>query len=296
MKKSSLKYSLILFLTAIIWGFAFPFQLQGGNALGAFWFNAIRYAIGALSLVPVVLLFERAHCGAEKLRRTLGGGAICGVILFAATTLQQFGMQATQSAAKCGFITGLYMIFVPFCGVFMRRRIRPEAWLGAAVALIGLYFVSFQGGAASFQKGDLITLVGALFWTAHIVAIDKLSPDTDAIKFSMAQFIVCGALCLVSALLLREQVGVELIRAATVPLLYCGVMSSGVAYTCQIIGQRGTEPTHASIILCTESVFSAVGGFVILHENLGARGYIGCALMFAGILLSQAQLFKKKTA
>ena len=156
MKKSQLKYILVLFLTAIIWGFAFPFQLQGGNALGAFWFNAIRYAIGALSLVPVILIFERERRDAAKLRRTLCGGAACGVILFAATTLQQLGMQATQSSAKTGFITGLYMIFVPFCGIFMHRRVRPEAWMGAAVAVLGLYFVSFQSGDTAFQPGDLI--------------------------------------------------------------------------------------------------------------------------------------------
>ena len=163
MKKSQLKYILVLFLTAIIWGFAFPFQLQGGNALGAFWFNAIRYAIGALSLVPVILIFERERRDAAKLRRTLCGGAACGVILFAATTLQQLGMQATQSSAKTGFITGLYMVFVPFCGIFMHRRVRPEAWMGAAVAVLGLYFVSFQSGDTAFQPGDLITLAGALF-------------------------------------------------------------------------------------------------------------------------------------
>jgi drug/metabolite transporter (DMT)-like permease len=296
MKKSQTKYILILFLTAIIWGFAFPFQLQGGNALGAFWFNAIRYAIGALSLVPVILIFEREGRDAAKLRRTLGGGAVCGVILFAATTLQQLGMQATQSSAKTGFITGLYMIFVPFCGIFMHRRVRPEAWLGAAVAVLGLYFVSFQSGDTAFQPGDLITLAGALFWTAHIVAIDKLSPNTSAIKFSMAQFVVCGALCVIFALAFRETVSSELIRTAAVPLLYCGIMSSGVAYTCQVIGQRGTEPALASIILCTESVFSAVGAFFILHENLGVRGYIGCALMFVGIILSQLNVFKSKKA
>lgn len=297
MKRNQLKYILVLFLTAVIWGFAFPFQLQGGNALGAFWFNAIRYAIGVLSLVPVVLIFEREPCDAARLRRTLLGGAVCGAVLFAATTLQQFGMLATQSASKSGFITGLYMVFVPFCGIFMHRRIRPEAWLGAVVAVVGLYFVSFQSGDASFQLGDLITLAGALFWTAHIIAIDKLSPNTDAIKFSMAQFVVCGALCAVFALLFREQISVSLIAAAGVPLLYCGILSAGVAYTCQVIGQRGTEPALASIILCTESVFSAVGAFLILHENLGVRGYIGCALMFAGIILSQLQIFKgKKTA
>jgi drug/metabolite transporter (DMT)-like permease len=162
--------------------------------------------------------------------------------------------------------------------------------------VLGLYFVSFQSGDTAFQPGDLITFAGALFWTAHIVAIDKLSPNTSAIKFSMAQFVVCGALCVIFALAFRETVSSELIRTAAVPLLYCGIMSSGVAYTCQVIGQRGTEPALASIILCTESVFSAVGAFFILHENLGVRGYIGCALMFVGIILSQLNVFKSKKA
>lgn len=296
MKKNGITSILILFLTAIIWGFAFPFQLQGGNALGAFWFNCVRYFIGVLSLVPVILIFEREPHDAAKLRRTVGSGALCGVILFAATTLQQLGMQATQSAGKTGFITGLYMVFVPFCGVFMHRRIRAEAWIGALVAVVGLYFVSFQSGDTAFQVGDLITLCGALFWTAHIVAIDKFAEGTSAIKFSLSQFVVCGILCGIFALIFRESISLDLIREATVPLLYCGIMSVGVAYTCQVIGQRGTEPALASIILCTESVFSAVGGWLILKENLGLRGYLGCALMFAGIILSQLKIFKTKEA
>lgn len=296
MKKNSMTSILILFLTAIIWGFAFPFQLQGGNALGAFWFNCIRYFIGVASLIPVILIFEREPHDTAKLRRTVGSGALCGVILFVATTLQQLGMQATQSAGTTGFITGLYMVLVPFCGVFMHRRIRIEAWLGALVAVVGLYFVSFQSGGAAFQVGDLITLCGALFWTAHIVAIDKFADGTSPIKFSLSQFVSCGILCGIFALILREPIGFDLICEGTVPLLYCGIMSVGVAYTCQVIGQRGTEPALASIILCTESVFSAVGGWLILKENLGLRGYLGCALMFAGIILSQLKIFKTKEA
>lgn len=296
MKKNNVFSILILFFTAIIWGFAFPFQADGGEVLGTFWFNGIRFVIGAISLIPVALIFERKHPDKKELKKLIIYGSICGVILFAASALQQFGIFLSGNSSKAGFITGLYMVFVPFAGIFMRKKIRIEAFLGAAVAVIGLYFVSFANGVSAIDIGDLVVLIGALFWTAHIVCIDTFANDISPLKFSLIQFVVCGALNLVTAPIFESHIVVsgETVLAALIPLLYCGIFSVGVAYTCQVIGQRGTEPALASIILCTEAVFAAIGGWILRDEILGVKGYIGCALIFVGILLSQVKIFKTK--
>lgn len=296
MKKNSFFSILILFLTALIWGFAFPFQADGGEVLGTFWFNGIRFVIGAISLLPVIFIFEREKPSKAEWKKLIITGSLIGTILFIASALQQFGIFLSGNSSKAGFITGLYMVFVPFCGIFMNKRIRAEAWIGAAVAVVGLYFVSFANGVSAIDIGDLVVLFGAFFWTAHIVCIDSLAGALPALKFSLVQFVVCGALNLICAPIFESNVVVsaETISTALIPLLYCGIFSVGVAYTCQVIGQRGTEPALASIILCTESVFAAVGGWLIRDELLGAKGYIGCALIFAGILLSQAKIFKRK--
>ncbi len=291
MKENHPKYICVLFLTALIWGFAFAFQNIGGNSLGAFWFNGIRFFVGVLSLIPVVLIFERNKMSNAERKKNVGTGALCGVILFAASSLQQYGILLTDSAGKAGFITGLYMVFVPLCGIFMHKKIRPEAWIGAIIAVIGLYFVSFANGIEPVGFGDLVLVIGAFFWTAHIVVIDRYAAEVSPLKFSMVQFIVCGALCIFCALF-TEEIHMAAVIEAKIPILYCGVMSVGVAYTFQVIGQRGTEPALASIILCTESVFAAIGGWLLLDENLGWRGYMGCALIFGGIILSQVKIWK----
>ena len=296
MKKNSITSILTLFLTAIIWGFAFPFQADGGETLGTFWFNGIRFFIGAISLLPVIFLFERKKVDRDEWKKLLLIGSICGVILFVASALQQFGIYLSGNSSKAGFITGLYMVFVPFCGIFMHKRITVEAWLGALVAVVGLYFVSFTNGATAIDIGDLIVLFGAFFWTAHIVCIDSFAGNISPLRFSLIQFIVCGILNIALAPILESHVVVsaETVSVALIPLLYCGIFSVGVAYTCQVLGQRGTEPALSSIILCTESVFAAVGGWLIRDEVLGVKGYFGCALIFAGILLSQAKIIGKK--
>lgn len=296
MKKNSIFSISILFLTAIIWGFAFPFQADGGEVLGTFWFNGIRFIIGAISLLPVIFIFERQKTSRAEWKKLLIIGTLIGTILFIASALQQFGIFLSGNSSKAGFITGLYMVFVPFCGIFMNKRIRAEAWIGAAVAVVGLYFVSFANGVSAIDIGDLVVLFGAFFWTAHIVCIDSLAGTLPALKFSLIQFVVCGILNLIAAPIFESNIVVstETISVALIPLLYCGICSVGVAYTCQVIGQRGTEPALASIILCTESVFAAVGGWLIRDEILGFKGYIGCALIFVGILLSQAKIFKRK--
>lgn len=297
MKKNSIVSILVLFLTAIIWGFAFPFQSIASDYVSAFWFNGIRFFVGALSLVPVVLIFEREKITGAQWKKLIAVSSICGFILFAASALQQIGISLTGSSAKSAFITGLYMVFVPFCGIFMKKKIRKEAWIGAAAAVVGLYFVCFANGAENAQIGDLVVLLGALFWTAHIVCIDTFASDCPSLKFSLLQFVVCGILNVAVAPFFDGALTLtpEFWQNALIPILYCGIFSVGVAYTCQVIGQRGTEPALASIILCTESVFAAIGEPLIDKSAtpLPLLGYMGCALIFVGILLSQMKIFKK---
>ncbi len=298
MKKNSILSIIVLFITAIVWGFAFPFQRIASDYIETFWFNGIRFIVGAVSLIPVVLIFEREKLSKKQWKKLIISSSLCGFILFAASALQQIGITMTGSSAKSAFITGLYMVFVPFCGIFMKKRIRAEAFIGAAAAVVGLYFVCFANGAENVHIGDLVVLVGAFFWTAHIVCIDTYASECPSLKFSLLQFVVCGILNLAvapffdGALVLSP----EVFTNALIPILYCGIFSVGVAYTCQVIGQRGTEPALASIILCTESVFAAIGEPLIDKgaTPLPAIGYMGCGLIFVGILLSQTKIFKKK--
>ncbi len=297
MKKNSIVSISVLFLTAIIWGLAFPFQSIAANYISTFWFNGIRFFVGALSLVPVVLIFEREKITKAQWKKLIITSSLCGFILYAASALQQIGITLTKSSAKSAFITGLYMVFVPFCGIFMKKKIRKEAWLGAAAAVVGLYFVCFANGRENVQLGDLVVLLGAFFWTAHIVCIDNFASDCPSLKFSLIQFIVCGTLNIATAPLFDGALTLtpDFWQHAVIPILYCGIFSVGVAYTCQVIGQRGTEPALASIILCTESVFAAIGEPIIdkAATPLPLLGYMGCGLIFVGILLSQMKLFKK---
>lgn len=297
MKKNSITSIIILFVTAIIWGFAFPFQDIASEHISAFWFNGIRFLIGALSLIPVVLIFEREKLNKAQWKKLIFSSALCGVLLFAASALQQIGIEISGSSAKAAFITGLYMVFVPFCGIFMKKKIKGEAFLGAFAAVIGLYFVCFANGPENVNLGDMVTLIGAFVWTAHIVCIDKLASECPSLKFSLFQFIFCGIFNLAVAPFFDGALALDgaAIASVTVPILYCGICSVGIAYTCQVIGQRGTEPALASIILCTESIFAAIGEPII---NRGATplppiGYVGCALIFVGILLSQMKIFKR---
>lgn len=307
MKKNSITSILVLFLTAIIWGLAFPFQNMVNST---FWFNGVRFIIGAISLIPVVLVFEREKLSKKQWKKLVLTSTVCGTILFSASALQQAGIMLSDSSAKAAFITGLYMVFVPFCGIFMKKKISAEAWLGASLAVVGLYFVCCTDGISSIKIGDLVVLAGAFFWTAHIVCIDKFASECPSLKFSLIQFIVCGIInLLVAPFFEGEFLGGAAITDVIVPILYCGIASVGVAYTCQAIGQRNTEPALASIILCTESIFAALGEMPIYHlmvflgfsntkkpAPLSVLVYLGCGLIFAGIIVSQLKIFKKKQA
>lgn len=292
MKK--LKSTLLLFLTAVIWGFSFVAQRVGAEFIGAFTFNGIRFLLGSLSLVPVILIFDKEKLSKSNFTKTLIPSLITGTILFIASTFQQFGVQITGSAGKAGFLTGLYIVLVPIMRFFMGKKTSIFTFFGALFALAGLFFLCMTGDELKCSMGDIVLIIGAFFFAGHILAVDKFVKDISPLKFSMMQFLVCGFLSIIFALF-TENIEFSVIRSAGIPILYGGIMSVGVAYTCQILGQKGADPTFASIVFSTESIFSAIGGALILNEVMSGRGYVGCALIFTGIILSQINLdnFKK---
>lgn len=284
--KTKAKSTFLLFLTAIIWGFAFVAQRVGAEFVGAFTFNGIRFLLGSLSLIPVILIFEREKFDKSKIIKTLIPSILAGVILFVASTLQQLGVEWTGSAGKAGFLTGLYIVLVPIIRFIGGKKTSILTFFGAMFALVGLFFLCMTGNELTFGKGDVVLIIGAFFWAAHILVVDKYVNDISPLKFSMMQFLVCGLLSIVSAIC-TETIELSAIKSAGIPILYGGLMSVGVAYTCQILGQKDADPTFASIVFSTESVFSAIGGAIILNEIMSGRGYLGCILIFIGIVLSQ---------
>ena len=284
--KDKIKSTSLLFLTAIIWGFAFVAQRVGADYVGAFTFNGVRFLLGAFSLVPVILIFEKEKFNKNKFKSTVVIGVFAGVILFIASSLQQFGIVFTGSAGKAGFLTGLYIVLVPLIRFLMGKKTSVLTFVGAVFAVTGLFFLCMTGDKITFGIGDVVLIIGAFFWAAHILVIDKFVNIVSALKFSMVQFLTCGILGIIFALF-TETIEVSAIKQAGIPILYGGLMSVGVAYTCQILGQKKADPTFASIIFSTESVFSAIGGALILHEMMSGRGYLGCVLIFIGIILSQ---------
>ena len=291
-----IKSVFILLLTAAIWGFAFVAQRIGMDFLGAFTFNGIRFAMGSISLLPVIYFFNKkskVENSAERvdadIKTTIKAGMIAGIVLYIAASLQQVGLIYT-TAAKAGFITSLYIVLVPILGIFLKQKTRSTTWIGAVTAAVGLYFLSINENL-TIEFGDLLQIIGAFFWAAHIQLIDKFVKNIDAIKLSSVQFATCSVLSLITAFIF-EDVKMSGIIDAIVPLLYGGIMSAGVAYTLQAVGQRNAKPSHAAIALSMEAVFAAIGGILLLKETLPLRGYFGCALMLAGMLISQTENIK----
>ena len=286
----------LLFLTAMIWGFAFVAQRVGADFVGAFTFNGVRFTLGAISLIPVIMIFEKKDdkedIHKERQKHSIIIGLIAGVVLFVASWLQQLGVEVTGSAGKAGFITGLYTVLVPIFGIFLRRKTNVNIWIGTLFAVLGMFLLCINE-KWKIDIGDVILLCGSVFWALHILVIDRFVSSVSSLRFACTQFVVCAVLSLVLAFAM-ETVTLDGIKAAAVPILYGGVMSVGVAYTCQIIGQKNADPTHASIILSTESMFSAIGGAIILNEVMTGRGYLGCVCIFAGIIVSQLSPKKLK--
>ncbi len=285
--KSKIKSTSLLFLTAIIWGFAFVAQRVGAEYVGAFTFNGIRFLLGACSLIPVILIFDRNKN--RSFSKAIFPSFLAGTILFIASTLQQYGVEITQSAGKAGFLTGLYIVLVPLIRFVMGKKTSPLTFVGAIFALAGLFFLCITDGDASFGLGDIVLIIGAFFWAGHILVVDKYVNSISPLRFSMMQFFVCGIFSIICALIF-EDISFSAVKSAGIPILYGGIMSVGVAYTCQILGQKNADPTFASIVFSTESVFSAIGGAIILNEIMTGKGYLGCVLIFIGIVLSQLDM------
>jgi drug/metabolite transporter (DMT)-like permease len=294
-----LKNDALLLITAAIWGLAFVAQRVGMRTLGPFAFNGIRFALGSISLLP--LLYARSRrpqarrAQAAHRGRRLGAlrafllTALTGTVLFVAASLQQVGIVYT-TAGKSGFITGLYVVLVPLTGLFWGQRAGRGRWLGAVLAILGLYFLTITE-QFTISRGDALVLAGAFFWTAHVHLIGWLSPRTDAIRLACIQFAVCSLLSLTAAAVL-ETVSLTAILATAVPILYGGLFSVGIAYTLQVVAQQEAHPAHAAIILSLEGLFAVLGGWLLIGETLSPRGMLGCALMLAGMISAQATLFR----
>ena len=286
--KFIIRQSCLLFLAAFIWGVAFVAQSAGMNYVEPFTFNALRSLLGSATLIPcigILSLHRRQKSDVSEDKKTLLiGGTVCGCLLFTASNLQQFGIQYT-TVGKAGFITALYIIIVPVLGIFLHRSADTKLWISVVIALFGLYLLCMQGNF-SLSTGDSLLLMCSLAFSFHIMAIDYFTPKVDGVKMSCIQFFVCGILSSI-CMFVFENPNIRHIMSAWLPILYGGVMSSGIAYTLQIIGQEGMNPTAASLILSMESVFSVLAGFILLHESLAPRELAGCFVMFAAIILAQ---------
>lgn len=310
MKNRQIRNSLLLVLTALIWGSAFVAQRKGGDVVGPFTFNGIRSFIGSAVLVPVILVLNRVK-PSEKIPKTRAektvlwvGGACCGTILFLASSAQQLGMYMGTSAGKAGFLTACYILLVPIISLFLKKKCGWNIWVGMGITVIGLYLLCMTD-SLRFQASDLMVLLCALLFAIHILVIDYFSPLVDGVRLSCIQFLVCGILSMIPMFFVEMQHSLSGIVVwaqnlqsldAWIPILYAGILSCGVGYTLQIIGQNGLNPTLASMLMSLESVFSVLAGWLILQEKMELRQLGGCALIFAAILLAQMPVdkFRKK--
>jgi len=318
MKKATWKNPVMLLLTAAIWGSAFVAQSVGMEYVQCFTFNCVRSLIGGLVLIPCISFLDwlkgkelraaskekagESEGGREKQgqevrsvrwsdKTLLIGGISCGVVLFLASNMQQLGIQYT-TVGKAGFITALYIVIVPVMGIFLRRRCGIQVWTSVLIALAGFYLLSIKEDF-SLEKADFYLLISALLFSVHILVIDHFSAKTDCVKMSCIQFFVCGILSGI-VMAVAEQPSLERILDAKLPILYAGVLSCGVAYTLQIVGQKNYNPTIASLILSLESVFSVLAGWVILQQVLSQRELWGCFMIFCAVILAQIPIKRRR--
>jgi drug/metabolite transporter (DMT)-like permease len=329
MNKRALRADILLLLTAGIWGFGFVAQRSGMEYAGPFAFNGIRFILGSLSLLPLILWRKHRSNKLTTIFTKKWGcySLAAGGCLFVAVLLQQFGLMFT-TAGNAGFITGLYVVLTPIFGIFLGRKTGRATWFGSLFTLAGLYFISAAGSLDSINPGDIITVISAVFWACHVLLIDRLVRDIDPIALSSGQFAVCGILALAGAFLfepyiapLVERVNPALLETGTfawlpfpallaglsaqtiafptdalIPILYGGLGSVGIAYTLQAVAQRDAPPAHATIILCFEGCFAALGGVLLLSEKIGRWTLLGFMLMLAGMLVTQWEVIAKKPA
>ncbi|MDR3166735.1 MAG: DMT family transporter [Treponema sp.] len=322
MNKRALRADILLLLTSCIWGFGFVAQRSGMEYVGPFTFNGVRFFLGSLSLAPLILWQNRKRPGqrGSGRQKLLGSSLAAGTCLFIAVALQQLGIMFT-TAGNAGFITGLYVVFTPIFGIFLGKKTGLPTWIGAVCTLTGMYFLSTAGQSGGINPGDLITAVSALFWAFHVLLIDRLVAHTDPLLLSAGQFAWCGLYSLIAAFLIEPflggwvsarapamfssglfawetlpaiiagwgpgAAGSSPIAKSLIPILYGGLASVGIAYTLQVVAQRDAPPAHATIILCLEGSFAAIGGVLILAEPLGPRTLLAFVLMFSGMLFTQ---------
>ncbi len=298
-----IKHSLLLVLTAVIWGSSFVAQSTGGDAIGPFAFNGIRSFIGSVVLLPVIFFFDKKGndkkpITSEAKKRQLKYGIICGIFLFLASTLQQYGITLGTDSGKAGFITTFYILLVPVFSLFLKKKSPLNVWIATIIALFALYLLCMNS-EFYIAPSDIFVMLCAVAFAIHILFVDRFSPETDGVRLSCIQFCTCGVLSVIPAICfdivpvgISTWSGYFLTTGTAVSLFYSGVMSCGVAYTLQIIGQNGLNPTIASLIMSMESVFAVLSGWLILNEHLSTREKIGCILMFAAIIISQLPIDK----
>ncbi len=298
------KNSLLLLLCSFIWGTAFVAQ-SAGSGMGAYSFLAGRSWLAVLVLIPTMLVFDavnRRRTGTDGRPKTesekkqlVVAGFVCGTFLFAASAAQQIGITINPSTAKAGFLTAMYVVLVPVFGLFLGRKGSAQLWVSMVVAVLGLYLLCMKNGFTGIESSDWILLSCAVLFSFQIMAVDHFSPRMDGVRLSLVEFLVVSVESTVAAFLFETPTTAEF-AANALPILYCGVLSSGVAYTLQILGQRDLNPAIASLLMCLESVFSALGGWLLLHQSLSGREVFGCALIFAAVVLAQLPLEQLRRA
>jgi drug/metabolite transporter (DMT)-like permease len=307
MHKMKWKAPIMLILAAIIWGFAFVAQRVGIQFIGSFTYTGVRFALGAFSILPLIIFKNRKeeknikdasiiekhnkkNTNVENLA-VIKAGCIAGILLFVAAGLQQIGLEET-TAGKAAFITGFYIILVPALGIFIKQRTGVSTWIAAIISIVGLYFISVEENF-TISKGDLLIFICSFFFAVHILFINNLTKKVDGLKLAFVQYLACSVFSLITALFVEEIHLTGIIKAG-IPILYGGVFSVGIAYTLQVIAQKYAKASHAAIIMSLESVFALIGGILILNETMNWKGYLGCLLMLSGVLLSQLQIKTRK--
>lgn len=298
--------SLVLVLAALIWGVAFVAQSKGGEAAGPYSFNCIRSILGGIVLIPAIKVLDHLGLTSKKpvtkdeKKTLLLGGLSCGSALFVAGTLQQLGIYYGSGAGKAGFLTACYILLVPILSLFLKKRCGWNIWVAVSVAIVGLYLLCMNG-SFGLQNSDILLLLCALVFAVHILIIDRFSPLVDGVRLSCIQFFVSGLLGVIPMFFVEMKHSIEGLRDwvpmmaswdVWIPILYAGIMSCGVAYTLQIIGQNGLNPTVASLIMSLESVFSVIAGAILLKESMSGKELLGCVFILGAILLAQIPVEK----
>lgn len=305
--------SILLLLTAFIWGVAFVAQSEGGDAVGPYTFNCIRSIIGGCVLIPVIFIIKKITTRGnenksinienkpkENKKILIIGGILCGSALFMGSTLQQLGLYYGTTAGKAGFLTACYILLVPILGLFLKKKCGFNIWIGVFLSLIGLYLLCIDE-SFSLAFGDILVLCSAMAFSMHILLVDYFSPKVNGVKMSCIQFFTCGLIGVVPTVFVEMGTSTADISSwiaalgslsAWIPILYAGVLSCGVAYTLQIIGQDGLNPTIASLLMSLESVFAVLAGWILLGQNMSIKEVSGCVLIFAAIILAQLPIDK----